>query len=526
MIDMDIFVCYNFECNKNFYHLCGRLVKNIVMRRILSLMLLVLFIFLFFSSCENKSDGEVHTVKFVSDDVACGTISGSTEQTLAENEVSEWVMAVPNSGFSFLCWSDGVKEIRREGETFKEDVTITAFFGPASAELPIIRFDMPSGDEVTSKTEYVPITVSISKDGEYILEGESARVRGRGNASWKYMEKKSYRLKFDEKIHLLETGSGAARDWVLISNHFDQSMLRNYIASWLGRELDGLEYTTDTRFVELFINSDYKGVYLLCEQVEVDEQRVNIEIDPNVTDTGYLIELDRYSDVDEGNKEDETYFRAGEQLYSLKSDVTPEQVRFIKEYVEKTDAAIRSGDREEIEKYIDLKSCIDMYLLQEYMMNIDVGWSSFFMYRRQGGKLFFGPAWDFDHAAGNDYRLNNGKHDDLYIGNTKYDNMPQYNQWLRALMQTDWFRAEVKTRWNETRSIFERADEVAEAAAEEMKLAVERNFERWPILGQRINVEPDIIASFKSYSSHRKYLVSWLDRRFIWLDNYFMNEMK
>ena len=480
-----------------------------------------------FGCGEKAEKSEEISVVFLSKDPAIGQVKGNTDQRLKKGEKTDWVMAVASEGFEFVGWSDGVTTAKREKESFESDIVITALFRLPSSELPLFSFTMEGGNEVTSKTEYAAMTLSISNaDDEFCIEEISGKIRGRGNATWK-MEKKSYRLKLEKKANLLGQGKGEAKDWILLANHCDQTLIRNYMAFYLGRQLDNLEYVSSGSFVEVVINGDYKGVYLLCEQVEVQENRVNIEVEEEKLDTGYLIELDQYADDDEGAEEGVTFFRAGGQLYTVKSDADTVQMEFIKDYITKVDDAIHKGKRAEIEALIDLPSCIDMYLLQEFMLNIDVGWSSFYMYKKpDGGKLYFGPVWDFDLAAGNDRRLYSGSHAGIYVADGGGMGMTQESKWYIALMKQDWFKTMVLARWEETKHIFSDAASVANETANSMKFAAERNFERWDIFGQIINQEPDVVVMLQNYNQHTKHLCKWLERRYVWLDNYFAEQAR
>ncbi len=496
------------------------------MKKRIFLVLAVIMAVIFAFGCEEKAEkSEEISVVFLSQDPAMGQVKGNGEQTLKKGEKTDWVMAVPSEGFEFVGWSDGITTAKRENESFEADSVISACFRLPSSELPLFTFTMEGGNEVTSKTEYAAMTLSISNaDDEFCLEEIAGKIRGRGNATWN-MEKKSYRLKLEEKINLLGQGKGEAKDWILLANHCDQTLLRNYIAFYLGRQLSNIEYSSSGSFVEVVINGDYKGVYLLCEQVEVNKNRVNIEVDAEKLDTGYLIELDQYADDDEGAEEGVTFFRLGDRLYTVKSDADTEQMEFIKDYVTKVDDAIHRGKKAEIEALIDLPSCVDMYLLQEFMLNIDVGWSSFFMYKKpDGGKLYFGPVWDFDLAAGNDRRLYSGSHEGIYVADGGGMGMVQESKWYIALMKQAWFRKMVISRWEETKDIFAGVSSVAKEAASSMSSAAERNFMRWDIFGQIINHEPDVVVMLQNYNQHTKHLCSWLEKRYIWLDNYFAEQ--
>lgn len=496
------------------------------MKKILFVFSALLALFMLVSCTEAEpKEPETIRVTFVSNDPYMGSIKGSAEQTLIKGEPTAWVIAEANEGFEFVGWSDGITDLKRENEVFDCDTEIKAIFALPSSELPLFSFHMESGDEVTSKTEYTPVTLSISNtDTELCFENAEGQLRGRGNATWK-MEKKSYRLKLTEKMNLLGAGRGEAKDWILLANHCDQTLMRNYLAFHIANQLDGFEYASSGSFVEVIINGDYKGVYLLCEQVEVQKNRVNIEVDPEKLDTGYLIELDQYADDDEGAEEGVTFFRAGGQLYSVKSDATAEQVAFIQNFISEADSAILKGNKTEIEAIIDLDSCVDMYLLQEFMLNIDVGWSSLFMYKKQdGGKLYFGPVWDFDLAAGNDKRLFAGGHEGIYVADGAGLGMTQESRWFIALMKQEWFKDMVLARWEEVKPCFAELSSFAEKTANSMKNAIDHNFERWDIFGQRINQEPDSVVILSNYRQHSKHLYKWLDDRYEWLDNYFQNQ--
>ncbi len=465
-------------------------------------------------------DGPVK-VEFVSSNDAYGSVVGYASQTIKPGATSKRVAAYANDYCVFTGWSDGVESVVREGETFTSDCTIVANFEMKRTGLPSIEISMSSGDEVTSKTEYENVTVSTKNaQGETELENVTARLRGRGNATWKLMEKKSYKLKLYEKENILGTGTGEAKEWVLLANHCDQSLIRNQVAFYLARNLDGLEFTVGCQQVEVYINGIYKGVYLLCDQIEVRESRVNIEVDISKADTGYLVELDEYADDDYPEGENVNYVVAGEKMFTIKSDATETQIPKIKEHLQTVHDAIMSGEEHLVRRYVDLDSCIDAYLVEEFTLNIDVGWSSFFFYKKAGDeKLYFGPVWDFDLAMGNDKRLYSGGSKGFYVGNSQSD-FKQRSVWFGALMEQDWFKKLVRARWEEKRELFEGAADYAAELALCLETAAQRNFDTWDSLGTRINQEPDHIVAFKSYKQHTDNLVTWLESRYKWLNAY------
>ncbi len=499
-----------------------------MLKRILFLVLLLLGLLLLVACGETvqtavttTADQAPVTVRFRTDNAAMGRILGPAVQTLNSGKTTASVTALPQEGYEFIGWSDGVTTPTRQKESFSSDTELIAYFRLTYSELPLFSFSMESGNEVTSKTKYTPITLTVSNtDAAFCLTEAEGQLRGRGNATWR-MEKKSYRLKLTRKANLLGQSQGAAKDWILLANHCDQTLLRNALAFSLGRAMEGIPYTTSGNFVEVMINGDYKGVYLLCEQVEVQEHRIPVKADPLDPTPGYLVELDRYANEDADALYGTTYFSAGGQYYSIKSDATKEQLQWIAADLAKIDQAIRSGDRATIEALIDLNSCVDMYLIHEFLLNIDVGWSSFYLYKTDGEeKLIFAPVWDFDLAMGNDRRLFSGDPYGLYVGAQL--GFTQENQWFTSLCRQTWFNDLVKARFREKQDTFAALSIEARTMADAMETAVLRNFRKWKIFGQKINQEPDQVLALKTYDAHVAHLCTWLEQRYDWLSGQFL----
>lgn len=450
-----------------------------------------------------------------------GRVAGNTFQSLSAGVESAYVRATPHLGYKFVGWSDGVKSAARYGDIIYDDTVISALFDYDTKGFPVLAIDTKDERPIDSRDNYVTSAVSVfaSPSAELNIKDVPGQIRGRGNATWNIMEKKSYRLQLDEKTNLLGIDTGDAKTWVLLANHCDQTMLRSRMAFVLGNMLDGIECSSSDTFVDLYINGRYNGVYLLCEQVEVQKNRVDIK-ETARTDSGYLIELDQYYE----GTENTDFFWNNELPYSIVSNTkSPEQVEYIKNYVGSVEDAILSGDRSRFEAVADIASCVDMYIIQEFMKNIDAGWSSFFMYiKEDGGKLFFGPPWDFDIAAGNDFRLDNGGWEGIYVGNGDYG-FTQSNRWFIELMKTDWFESEVRQRWPAALEIISNAIGEAKNIGENHLEAFNRNYDRWIIFGQRINVEPEQIMALNSYTKHLDYFIEWCTNRLEWLDGYFGN---
>ncbi len=468
-------------------------------------------------------DGTV-TVRYQIHAAGGGRLEGWKEQSgLPGTDARMPVTAIPDFGFVFTGWDDGVTEPTRHDTFGDTDKTVTANFAFERRELPIMSITTVTGRDVTSKDTYIGATVSLCNTGSsaYEMSGVSAGIRGRGNATWTY-EKLSYRIRFANKQQPLGLGGDSDRTWVLMANHCDQTLLRNALAIDLANRLEGIGFNSSCAHVELYLNGEYRGVYLLTEQIQVDAARVDIGeeelyYDPLAEDAGFLVELDSYS-------EPPHEFRVGDKRYQIKSEVrTEEQFDYIRDYITETDAVIRDGDRDAIAALVDLDSFIDGYLLEEYFKNIDVGWSSFYMHKKPGGKLILGPFWDFDLAAGNDHRLDNGAVEGLYVGRYRHG-FDQYHPWFTALAEQAWFREAVVTRWEQIAPQIEANLAYMDVLTASAPMAFTRNFEKWDIFGQRINQEPEHIMALDSWEEHTAALREWLTARAAWLNDCFASE--
>ena len=368
---------------------------------------------------------------------------------------------------------------------------------------PIMYVNTENEAAITSKEEYVKCEISITNtEEEYKLIAAAAGIRGRGNTTWN-MPKKPYRIKFDKKTNLF--GFGKAKSWALIANYGDQSFLRNALAYETGRLL-GEDYTTETQFINVYLNGTYQGLYLLCEQTEVGSSRVNVSDDLSTVDTGYLIELDHK--LNKNTALENEYFMIGKTPYCIKDpdadddDFTQAHYEFIKDYVTAAFNAA-DGDYADVETYFDVSSWVNCYIVHELFHCCDVGNTSFFMYKDTGGKLCCGPLWDFDVSSGNcSYGEAVARNDGLYAAAA--------SQWYKKLLQHDEFKAAVVARLNEKyQEIEDRIDALCEQYAANA-YDFETNFIKWDILGIAVWPNTAEIGALDTWAKHVEYLKTWL----------------
>jgi hypothetical protein len=348
----------------------------------------------------------------------------------------------------------------------------------------------------------------------------AVRLRGRGNSTWwDGEEKRPLRLRFHEPIYLLGSPY-AARDWILLANHLDPSLMRNYAAlafsAMLGQ--DGrMDYLPTFRHIHLYINGDYKGVYLLTDERDINPGRLALTRHANPAQSDYLIEMD--ARIDRNGIYGFDYFTVYNTHYALRfpgsSRRTEAHVDYVRDYIMRVSRAIRYQQWEGVLSLIDLGSFVDFYIVQELFKNSDAHNMSVFMTLRGRGdarRLYKGPPWDFDLAAGN--RASQAAPHYLYVGLANY--------WYRNLLEIPQFFAAVTERWNEIKDtkIAEMLALIGDTA-QYYRRDFERNFERHPIMGAGFWNTPPQLLEIHDFSGQVAYLITWLETRVNWLDDYF-----
>ena len=448
--------------------------------------------------------------------------------------------------------------INEKNEIVKTDTAIlkvTNYVG-----LPVINIDT-NNVPILNKEDYVASKITVSNcDEEYALNEVLAGVRLRGNGSLQAV-KKPYRIKFESKQNLLGLNDNLkAKSWVLLADYYDYSMLRNASAFYLGSSLldQNGYYSSSYQHVNLYVNGIYNGVYLLAEQQQADSSRVDIEEpedDNSGTDIGYLLELDSYA-VNEGdyfilninNLSVKDYNGNNVPLssmsYAIKSDYfTENQKNYIGKYVNNVfkimHSAIVNKEYYALDEYndlilstyknaydtinnvINLDSMFRMYILHEIMKNVDVGFSSFYLFvdfssESKYPRLTFGAPWDFDWSSGNanmaPYYSSTGK-----FNHANFDHL---NPWLLTISNADFFDSMIKDYFEifENSRVFEgliyHLDEITSTYAYDFG----KNYAKWNTLGtqQHVYATSDVL-NFKTQADAANYLKIWFTNRINYL---------
>lgn len=386
-----------------------------------------------------------------------------------------------------------------------------------------IYINTENNKKVTTKEEYTNATIRIEDDNNsnFNLSSTNLRIKCRGNSSYVNAHlagepfensKFSYKIKFDEKQDLF--GFGKDKEWNLIANFMDRSLIRNHLVYSLSRLMDGMEFSIDHQYVELYLNNEYNGLYMLTESVKTGSNRVDIEqdYDANTAAIPFMIEQDQKA-IDGGLKEGVDYFWNHYGLpFSTKYPdafstdyVTAAQFKYIRDRLNEVYDHVSMYDYKD---YIDVNSFIDYFMVQEIFRNVDVNHSSVYLYQRPGEVMKMGPIWDLDLSMGNyDYIESQPE---LFVksvvgggGNYLYNNLMRHNE----------FKSQYIKRFIFVRDTYLVAmREALPKITETLKPYVEKDYAKWRTLNNNVDClanNPDLVR-ITSFEGHVKYIEDYM----------------
>lgn len=439
------------------------------------------------------------------------------------------------------------------------------------SKLPVVYIDT-NGQAITSKTEYIDATIKVQGNSEFnsdkvLYEGKT-QIRGRGNSTWS-MPKKPYRLKLDKKANLLNLGEGTkSKHWVLLANYSDESLMRNTLAYNLSGDMGMPQMATE--WTTVIMNGEYAGNYQLCENVRVDEDRIDIfdwegfaedsgetigeavfddedSIDDLMTymceedmswitsgtvtyngqtynvadygievpsiDGGYILELDEYWDEVskfKTNSSQPIQFKNPEFVYT-----NEDMMDFVQTYVQAFEDAVQSsdytaeynGEDTHYSELYDFDSLVDYWLICELFFQEEINKKSTYMYKDIGELMKMGPIWDMDYSA-------NGEGDTSSYNQwaTLYFNAnAQAKQWYKNLVQDPYFLVKAQERYWEIRY-----DQVADMLSfmdesyDYLKESGAANTAKWPYK--------------QTFDQDFSNLDKWFDNHLAWMDTQMTTE--
>lgn len=434
------------------------------------------------------------------------------------------------------------QSVRREFSSLEEDMT----------HLPIVNITTNGktipGEPIVDDQEML-LGYSVDEEGYAmtrmqvsIMDAASAKnhiedtptldtlalVRYRGNSSRRF-DKKGYLLRFtdeqglDNDLNVM--GMGRESEWILHGPFLDKTMMRNYLCMNIIGQV--MPYTSDVAYCRLYVDGEYKGLYLMMESIKQGEQRVAISKNKaRDTHISYIVRieadpmdirsLNTFSFYTHLTQDHNTRYSI---VYPGTKHITEAWATYIEDDISKFEKALFSYDFKDAQNgykaYIDVDSFIDYYIFMEFFGVRDFGSRSTYLYKDAKGKLCMGPAWDFNNAM-----------DNFFLEQSTSDIQYQDRLWYRMLLKDEEFVSKLVRRYHSLREsvlnedyLFTFIDDTSAFLGQE----IDRNFDVWgysfdvSALSNWEKLTPDE-RNITSYEDAIIQMKTYLHKRGSWLD--------
>ncbi len=364
---------------------------------------------------------------------------------------------------------------------------------------PIIEIVTDDNSPITSKDKY--------KSGKLSFENYTVncKIRGRGNSSWVF-PKKPYIVKFNHEISFL--GMPEDDKWVFLANATDNTALRNAYATYLAKNVfDRQSWVPDYRFISLYINGKYEGLYQVYEKISMKKSKMNLP-------KGSYI-------VVSNTRESKTWnFRTkicnnGFSIYDPQNESERNALQ-IQEAINNLEKAIYSESKE-WKNMIDMDSWIDWYWINEFTTNRDARLkdSCYFYFDSSDNKIHMGPSWDFDISCGNNSYDGCSTPDTFWV-KTK-------GNWFSKLFEDQEFAEKVEQRYHEVHDNLQTSLIWLKAQTESNEMNRSKKYDDrvWRTIGHYQWPHATGWQYRKTYQQECEYLINWVNIRLKWIDSQF-----
>ncbi|MCF6332861.1 MAG: CotH kinase family protein [Draconibacterium sp.] len=356
----------------------------------------------------------------------------------------------------------------------------------------------------------------------------NVKIEIRGSSSQMF-PKKSYGFELkdsiDQDLDFPLLGMPEEEDWILYAPYSDKSLIRNVLTFTLASTLGN--YVPRCRFVELFVNNDYRGIYVLMEKIKRDKNRIDIaklkkeDIAGEDLTGGYIFKIDKQTGSG-GDGWYSSFLSNGTNTfyqyeYPKADEIQQPQKEYIQNYMNEFETALYNKDPD-YSTFMNVPSFFDYIIMNEISKNVDGYRLSTFLFKDKNDKLNAGPIWDFNLGYGN---ANYAKAWESYGLELYVDLGGDYWQnpfWWISLLNDSHFANPLKCRWDSLRKN-QLSDkhilEVADSLVDLVNDAATRNYQRWPVIGEW--VWPNYFVG-SSYQEEVNWLKNWITDRLRWLD--------
>lgn len=403
-----------------------------------------------------------------------------------------------------------------------------------SSTLPIVIINTDNGTNIpdepkigaTMKILYVNDTtinyLSNQNDTAYLNYNGRIGIERRGSTSQGHNKKPyGFETRLDDDVtanNVSLMGLPAENDWVLNAMNDEPSYVRDCLSYYLAGKLG--HYAPRSKYCEVIVNGDYRGLYFLTEKIKVDKNRVNIaQMDaadsqyPDVSG-GYIIKADKLTGGDSPAWTTPAYGTWGnvEYIYHVPKPeaITSSQAAYIHNYFDTVQQKVAAHNQDVSNgypAYLDIPTFVDFMIMGELSSNVDIYQFSTFFHKDRKGKFRAGPVWDFNLTYGYDFGS---------VGRSGYDVLQFDNgdntgsRFWHQLYEDDLFSCYLFHRWHEVTAenaplSYENVNRVMDSLIERISTPVVRERLRW--------------LQFYNYNDHINTMKTWLQNRYAWLNN-------
>lgn len=371
-----------------------------------------------------------------------------------------------------------------------------------NTELPVMNFSVPA-DSIKDKEHYIE-TPFVFYDGGKILwsnDDEKIQIKGRGNTTW-FWPKKPYKLKFPKKVDPFGNGK-SEKEWVILAHDMDKSLIRNHLAFKISEVVfdksdpfhhpKSVCFTPSSRFVNVYFDNYYHGVYQLADHKERGKNRIDVEKlgvedgdDDQIIRGGHILETVSYildKSINFATKKNIII----DHKYPKPDNHTIKQWQYIEDYVNLAESVLYSDSFADYDngwrKYFDERSLANYIVVKEFCGDMD-GYISTMLYKKRDCDLiFWGPVWDVDKGWGNDIRTPFEEYPPssslMILGGFRM----HYNSddWYGRLWKDERLRQLVSERYKNLRTkLIETFNNEIDNLPVQMRKSIEANYSVWP----------------------------------------------